>query len=50
MFMGAGQGMMEALPGPPGMMMGDPMQGLPGAPFPGELHCTPLKVLWATQS
>ncbi|CAL8465627.1 g5163 [Coccomyxa elongata] len=35
MFIGAGPGMMEALPGPPGMMMGDNMQGLPGAPFPG---------------
>lgn len=33
---GGGQGMMDSLPGPPGMMMGgDPMQGLSRG-FPGD--------------
>ena len=59
-FIGGGQGMMEALPGPPGMMMGDPMQGLPGAPFPGSLfpkhnfnvvmNCFPAPALLASYS
>ena len=60
MFIGGGQGMMEALPGPPGMMMGDPMQGLPGAPFPGSffpkhnfnvvMDCFPAPALLASYS
>jgi hypothetical protein len=50
MFMGGGgQGMMDSLPGPPGMMMGgDPMQGLSRG-FPGDSswRCgTMLDVFW----
>lgn len=36
MFMGSmGQGILDGLPGPPGMMMGGPLQPL-GPPFLGE--------------